>query len=88
MKHRNILLVLVAFLAGIGIATVLPALAQQGGANGQWEILVATYSETNNAYIGVVKHNTATGQTLVLTCGNLCDKENEVWLDLPVKSAD
>ena len=84
MKHRNILLALVAFLAGIGVAMVVPALAQQGGNNTAWEVMVAPYGTVN---LGVVKHNSATGQTLVLTCGNECGKK-DAWLELPVKASD
>ena len=87
MKHRNILLALAGFIAGIGASMVLPALAQQRSESDTWEMMVTSYSGSTYSYIGVVKHNVTTGQTLVLTCQGECEEKKNAWLDLPVKSA-
>jgi hypothetical protein len=84
MKHRNLLLVPVAFLAGIGVSTVLPALAQQENAEDAWEIIVTPYGQQSWS---AVKHNTKSGQTLVLSCNRGCEGK-EAWLEFPVEVVD
>jgi formaldehyde-activating enzyme involved in methanogenesis len=79
--------ILGAFVGGALVAAasllLLPAQAQEGSANQAWEIAVESYSSGDKPRLAVVKHNTVTGQTLILTCDNRCDAD-EVWRDFEV----
>ena len=79
--------ILGAFVGAALVAAVslllLPAQAQEGSANQQWEISVESYSSGDKPRLAVVKHNALTGQTLILTCDNRCDAD-EVWRDFEV----
>lgn len=59
---------------------LLPAQAQESMNGKDWELTVVSYSSGDKPRLAVVKHNTVSGQTLILTCDNRCDAD-EVWRD-------
>ena len=59
---------------------LLPAHAQESMNGKDWELTVVSYSSGDKPRLAVVKHNTVSGQTLILTCDNRCDAD-EVWRD-------
>lgn len=84
MKRFGIL----GVVAGVAMAVtfsfqLMPAEAQESSVESAWELTVVSYSSGDKPRLAVVKHNTITGQTRILTCDNRCDAD-EVWRDFEI----
>ena len=75
----------VAVMVSVSL-NLMPAAAQESHMDQAWELNVVSYSSGDKPRLAVVKHNSITGQTLILTCDNRCDAD-EVWRDFEVAGA-
>ena len=88
MKRSKISIAFVAFIAGIAVATLFPALAQQAGSTEKaWEMEV-TRPAANSGNVTFVKYNRTTGQTLILSCVNNNCGQKMTWWQLQEASAE
>ena len=88
MKRSKVSVALVAFVAGIAVATLIPALAQQASSTEKtWELSV-TRPAGNSGNVTFVKYNRVTGQTLILSCINNNCGQTMSWWELQEDSAD
>ena len=80
MKYRNALYAIAGVLVGTFGMAQIPAIAQDSSMEAAWEVIVTPFGQQSYA---VVKHNTITGQTLILDCAKSCSEKDE-WWELPV----
>lgn len=85
MKRYGVVGAVLGIALAVGFSLrLMPAEAQESSVDGAWQITVESYSSGDKPRLAVVKHNTVTGQTLILTCDNRCDSD-EVWRDFNVE---
>ena len=78
MKRYGLLGALVGFVIAVLGFTQIPAVAQQTSVEAAWDVIVSPFG--SQSYV-VVKHNSVTGQTLMLDCARSCS-DNNVWWEL------
>lgn len=81
MKRYGLLGALVGFVVAVLVFTQIPAVAQQTNAEAAWDVIVSPFGQ--QSYV-IVKHNSLTGQTLILDCARSCS-DNNVWWELAVE---
>ncbi len=79
MKRYGLLGALIGFVVAVLGFTQIPAIAQQAELESAWEIHIAA----GNEHLYLVKHNSVSGRTLILTCANNCGR-NEEWHEYPL----
>ena len=88
MKVYGVVGAILGIALAIGLSMrLLPAQAEESSGAGAWEVTVTSYSSGDKPRLAVVKHNSITGQTLIVTCDNRCNPD-EQWRDFRVASAE
>lgn len=89
MRFRRLLAVVVALALGVGLGQGLNLVTAQesedtrGSEASAWEIYHGPMSDQSDNAFYVIKHNRATGETLVLSVIDTADDDS--WYRLPIK---